>query len=567
MLSLILLLVLQSPAERAILEVEYNRAEDVSALLKALQSPDVRLQSRAARTAGRLERPALGEAVIPLLRSSDVGVRREAIGALAQMKAFFDFGALIGGETDGSVRAVIYEAMGRAMPGRAESEAPLVLGLKDKDQTARRGAARGLESRIRLNLKTARPDPATIKALREAIRDSEDSRLRQFALLALNAAGDQDPATFDIALLDGDPQVRRLAVLGSKRWVEDRSPMVRLEAMRLAGTCEKAFLAIRNQEPSGHVVLAAVDRLGTQVCDPLRIAQLVDQGKDWRIRARALVSLAKVAPALARERLPRSIAGSPWQARAYAATVAALLKDQAALEVLVRDPDQNVAAEAMTTFDDAVRALSSDHSGLLLASAAKLLGSGELKSVAPMILATIKRLTRAGRATLRDPRQKLIEVLGTSRDLVSIEGLRPLLDDRDPAVALAAANVLSEATGKPVTARTIRYVPEPLPSGAALRSLDGATAVIRMKDLGPMTLQLLPDESPATVATFAELAEAGAYNGLTIHRVVPNFVLQGGSPGANEYDALTPQFMRDELGFTSNERGTFGISTRGHDTG
>jgi cyclophilin family peptidyl-prolyl cis-trans isomerase len=49
--------------------------------------------------------------------------------------------------------------------------------------------------------------------------------------------------------------------------------------------------------------------------------------------------------------------------------------------------------------------------------------------------------------------------------------------------------------------------------------------------------------------------------------VVPNFVLQGGSPGADEYDALTPQFMRDELGFTSNERGTFGISTRGHDTG
>jgi cyclophilin family peptidyl-prolyl cis-trans isomerase len=78
---------------------------------------------------------------------------------------------------------------------------------------------------------------------------------------------------------------------------------------------------------------------------------------------------------------------------------------------------------------------------------------------------------------------------------------------------------------------------------------------------------LLPEEAPATVATFAALAEKGAYDGLTFHRVVPNFVLQGGSPGADEYDALTPQFMRDEVGFASHQRGTLGISTRGHDTG
>jgi cyclophilin family peptidyl-prolyl cis-trans isomerase len=88
-----------------------------------------------------------------------------------------------------------------------------------------------------------------------------------------------------------------------------------------------------------------------------------------------------------------------------------------------------------------------------------------------------------------------------------------------------------------------------------------------MKGLGAFTMQLFADEAPATVATFADLAANGAYNGLTFHRVVPNFVLQGGSPGADEYDALTPQFMRDEVGARSHERGTLGISTRGHDTG
>jgi cyclophilin family peptidyl-prolyl cis-trans isomerase len=62
------------------------------------------------------------------------------------------------------------------------------------------------------------------------------------------------------------------------------------------------------------------------------------------------------------------------------------------------------------------------------------------------------------------------------------------------------------------------------------------------------------------------LAEKGYYNGLTFHRVVPNFVIQGGSPGANEFDG-TAGYIRDEVGLLSHLRGTLGISTRGRDTG
>jgi cyclophilin family peptidyl-prolyl cis-trans isomerase len=47
---------------------------------------------------------------------------------------------------------------------------------------------------------------------------------------------------------------------------------------------------------------------------------------------------------------------------------------------------------------------------------------------------------------------------------------------------------------------------------------------------------------------------------------VPNFVIQGGSPGANEY-AGDARYMRDELSDRPHHRATVGLSTRGHHTG
>lgn len=47
---------------------------------------------------------------------------------------------------------------------------------------------------------------------------------------------------------------------------------------------------------------------------------------------------------------------------------------------------------------------------------------------------------------------------------------------------------------------------------------------------GRMVLDLYPGEAPGTVANFAKLARSGFYDGLTFHRVIPNFVVQGGCP-------------------------------------
>ncbi|OED30826.1 peptidylprolyl isomerase [Methanosphaera sp. WGK6] len=57
-------------------------------------------------------------------------------------------------------------------------------------------------------------------------------------------------------------------------------------------------------------------------------------------------------------------------------------------------------------------------------------------------------------------------------------------------------------------------------------------AVIKT-DKGDITIELFPNEAPGTVKNFEELANKGFYDGLTFHRVIPDFVIQGGCPNGN----------------------------------
>ena len=52
-------------------------------------------------------------------------------------------------------------------------------------------------------------------------------------------------------------------------------------------------------------------------------------------------------------------------------------------------------------------------------------------------------------------------------------------------------------------------------------------------DKGNIVLTLFDKEAPNTVSNFEKLAKEGFYNGLTFHRVLPNFVIQGGCPKGN----------------------------------
>jgi cyclophilin family peptidyl-prolyl cis-trans isomerase len=177
-------------------------------------------------------------------------------------------------------------------------------------------------------------------------------------------------------------------------------------------------------------------------------------------------------------------------------------------------------------------ALNSDDNQLLMSAAAALKGS-QATGVSTAVAATIARLNAKRRETTHDGTVALTELLRTFPGAVVPDAL--------PVVKV------------------------PTPTFEELAAIEKATAVIEMADGGVMRVRLHAFDAPTNAARFVRLARAGAFDGLTFHRVAPFFVVQGPSPNANEYSAPDGPFARDELG-VRNARATIGLSTRGRDT-
>jgi len=96
-------------------------------------------------------------------------------------------------------------------------------------------------------------------------------------------------------------------------------------------------------------------------------------------------------------------------------------------------------------------------------------------------------------------------------------------------------------------------------------------ASIKIKNYGTVHVELYGEEAPETVANFVKLAEEGFYDGLTFHRIMEDFMAQGGCPngdgtGNNGSTRITGEFSAN--GFKNrvkHERGTLSMARRGDD--
>jgi cyclophilin family peptidyl-prolyl cis-trans isomerase len=307
---------------------------------------------------------------------------------------------------------------------------------------------------------------------------------------------------------------------------------VRLRAADLAtATCA-------SDEPLVAALRVWIDAL------PPNTSRRVRNNVSWHAAAHASVALARLRRDDARARLGKLATHRQWQVRMYAARAAAVLSDSATLRTLARDPDDNVKEAAIDALakltrhaDDDIYLATLVARGAQAVRAAALALKGSPRADVPAALnATFAKWVAHGNASERDVRVALLDAAG-----------RPASDDKPPPVrAQLPPRAIALALGADVR---LRVVMSP--------SSGGGSFVVRLRG----------DVAPMMAARVIALARARYYDGgLSWHRVEHDFVIQGPSPGANEYVGYR-RYFRDELGTVPHVRGTVGMSTRGHDTG
>ncbi|MDH5822812.1 peptidylprolyl isomerase [Luteimonas sp. RD2P54] len=85
-------------------------------------------------------------------------------------------------------------------------------------------------------------------------------------------------------------------------------------------------------------------------------------------------------------------------------------------------------------------------------------------------------------------------------------------------------------------------------------------------DRGQIKVELYPDKAPLTVANFVNLAQRGFYDGLAFHRVIPDFMIQGGCPEGSGRGGPGYRFEDETDNGVRHERGVLSMANAGPDT-
>lgn len=126
-----------------------------------------------------------------------------------------------------------------------------------------------------------------------------------------------------------------------------------------------------------------------------------------------------------------------------------------------------------------------------------------------------------------------------------------------------AMNVLDEnANNNPSTAQTMQNIPKEIDMSLAQTCL-GATV---KTNKGDITLSFYNDLAPVTVANFCTLAKKGFYDGVIFHRVIKDFMIQGGDPDGTGMGGPGYKFADEIHAKNKNDVGTIAMANAGPGT-
>jgi cyclophilin family peptidyl-prolyl cis-trans isomerase/HEAT repeat protein len=597
-----------------ILRLEDRRAP-AAAFAQFTKDQNAAVQHRAVIALGRVQDSEAVVMLAPFLESSDAATRVEAAFALGQLAQNHSTTLLLqrlAEEKDLEVRLALIEAASKTandsalavvseqLPGwlddqipivRAEAalaagrlaqrglkkmewSAPLAHLLQDTDEEARWRATYAL---MRLHSGSQVPPDSIVTQKLIALLSDRSSRVRMqaaralgviknnMALEPLTEAGKNDVdwrvrvnATAALGNLDLHDLLTRLAL-------HDTSEHVRLTALRTLGT------ATARMQKNGAL---------KETPPPTKFLKerLQASNSTWREQAAAAAALAQI---LRKDAIP-DLAGHVEHshavfrsrlAEAFGATGAAEAFPY--LEKMSRDSATSVqiaALDALPKLPASVQPkatliyLTALQSGdaVITAIAAQSLAADSLqrRHHAAAIIAAYQKLQPPIDA---EAAQMIFDALAKCGDL----GARPLLENAvqfpDKPLAHAAAEALTKLTGEDYSSRISQEnKPQDDFTHEEIRQLAKAHAAIQTSR-GEIELDFFAETAPLTALNFVRLAQKGFFDGLFIHRVVPNFVVQTGDPRGDGWGS--PGYsIRSEFSRRRYTRGMVGMASSGTDT-
>ena len=451
---------------------------------------------------------------------------RLAVYALVRLRAYEQLAAVV---LDASGRRVTTWwpaafALGRVEDKRAQ---PALLDmLKGPGKYSIAFAARGLG---------ALKDPAAVEPLIALVNVPETPlEVVVSAVRALQSIGDARAVAplIKLAASTTDPNVRLLAVtaLGTLRATEGLSivqdfltdpwPAMRSTALRAAAAidAESFVLVLSGMEPDSQ----------------------------WTVRAALAEVLATLPPEVALERVRSMLQDE--DRRVVPAVLTALAR--------LKAPDAgSIAIAQLKEPDFAVRA-----------TAARIVG--ELKP-AGGVEALRDALTLAQGDAAIDARAAITSALAEYGGPTAIGTVKEALGDKDWALRVQAADLLAKldpAGDYRATMRPAPGVPIAPYDDPQLITPSFSPHVFIETAKGTIEFELAVLDAPQTTRNFITLARKGFFNGLQIHRVVPNFVVQDGDP-RGDGEGGPGYTIRDELNQRPFVRGTVGMALSWKDTG
>ncbi len=575
---------------------------DSNLLTRSLQHPNSSVRQEGARAVAILQPPDGVSLLSSLLGTeTDFSVRETAIyslGLLHRAEAISILEELLAADPDPRIRRQAAVALGRIqgenVGGRAV--AALIAALSDSDASVRGGAALAVWHHGDAAI-------AAIPRLVEQLQDRDDEVRWRVTYALSRIDSPEKHEALRVHLTDSHPWVRTFSARGLRyppdpravsplrRLLVDResSSTARVEALHTLGSLREIYpelnepirdvlleQLVREEHPGASRVLIEALAVNGGEIEATFLVTAIDRADSPTARHAAIRALGRVKlPATETERVIAALeelgeSPDPWTRAAVATALGGIGAIAGPpLVAMLRDSDPRVratAAESVARLEapfrwPLLRSLATDPDVAVRSTVIAAFAKEKPEGWVDLMVETWSR-SRA--PEFWELRNEILNALAEDAPQFAREFALEGLRDRFLTVRLNAAKILE--------CLPLGLADAPAPLGLPYPRLDDRFAVdaplraLIETDRGTLVLELDLEAAPRHVSSFVALAEAGVYDDLLFHRVVPSFVVQGADPRGDGWGDAGYHLV-DEFHPSEYVRGTVGMPRAGHHTG